>query len=156
MRCSLTRAEYRGTITSCSCNIATLPRSGSLLQGNSWDLQPPFLAKELSAHSMQIHCTHELCWFYLRAAAHGAVQQGTKRLPRLFPRAGRGPGPQGGAQRNPRPTALPSQHHLQLHFVINVPPNFPRLPTLPLSVTLLITDVSLHQGKAGGKIVLSA
>lgn len=44
------------------------------------------------------------------------------------------------------------QHHLQLHFLINVLPNFPWLPTLPLSVTLLITDVSLHQGKQEEKL----
>lgn len=47
---------------------------------------------------------------------------------------------------------LSSQHHLQLHFLINVLPNFPWLPTLPLSVTLLITDVSLHRGKQEEKL----
>lgn len=45
-----------------------------------------------------------------------------------------------------------SRHHLQLHFLINVLPNFPWLPVLPLSVTLLITDVSLHQGKREEKL----
>lgn len=45
-----------------------------------------------------------------------------------------------------------SQHHLQLHFLINVLPNFPWLPALPLSVTLLITDVSLHRGKREEKL----
>lgn len=79
-----------------------------------------------------------------------------KGPPGLLQGAAKEPGPQEGAQQSPWLTALLSQHHLQLHFVINVPPNFPRLPTLPLSVTLLITDVSLHQGKAGGKIVLPA
>lgn len=45
-----------------------------------------------------------------------------------------------------------SRHHLQLHFLINVLPNFPWLPALPLSVTLLITDVSLHRGKREEKL----
>lgn len=48
--------------------------------------------------------------------------------------------------------ALSRRHHLQLHFLINVLPNFPWLPALPLSVTLLITDVSLHRGKREEKL----
>lgn len=45
-----------------------------------------------------------------------------------------------------------SRHHLRLHFLINALPNFPWLPALPLSVTLLIMNVSLHRGKQEEKL----
>lgn len=125
---------------------------------------------------MQIHLTQELCWLYTKDFLCGAASRrplpcctggegsqgcsspGWEEAPHPLRPSGEGGEHEGAPDPQHAPLSCQhGRHHLQLHFVINVLPNFPQLPALPLSVTLLITDVSLHRGEREGKkkIVLS-